>query len=309
MRCMHESSTAAELDLHGLHLFRLVAESGSFTRAGRLAGLTQSAVTRRVQGMEQRLGVTLLERTTREVRPTPAGEMLLAQSSRILGEVARSVQHLREEFAGAPRTVRVGVSRSIGLSYLPGFFAGFQRRHPRVQVQVAHLGSAALLAAVEAREVDVGVLCPPARLPGVFEVAHRFADDFTLIVPAGAAAFAGVVGVVAPGELTERLRGERWLLLEQRSNTGKGLRAWMDAQGWRGHAAMELDSFDLIINLVGLGMGVSLVPHRALALYATRRKVRRVLLRPRYSRELVVVTTRELPVREHVRQFVESVLF
>ncbi len=306
---MHESHDAATFDIYGLHLFRLVVQKGSFTKAGRAAGLTQSAVSRQIQRLEAHLGVALLERTTRQVRPTPAGRVLLDQSTRILGEVSRSVQQLREEFADVPRTVRVGVSRSIGLGYLPGFFAAYQRRFPQVQVQVVHQGSPELLSALEARELDVGLLCPPARLPAAFEVAHRFADDFTLIVPVALASFAGVAGPVSLPELTDRLRAQRWLLLNGHSNTGRGLRAWMDQQGVRGHAAMQLDSFDLIINLVALGLGVSLVPHRALPLYAGRRKVRRVALRPRFSRELVVVTTREAPVREHVRQFVANVLF
>ena len=73
MLLMHESSSLAPFDTYGLHLFRLVAQTGSFTRAGRLAGLTQSAITRQIQGIESRLGVTLLERTTRRVEPTAAG--------------------------------------------------------------------------------------------------------------------------------------------------------------------------------------------------------------------------------------------
>ena len=71
---------------------------------------------------------------------------------------------------------------------------------------------------------------------------------------------------------------------------------------------MELDSFDLIINLVGLGMGAALVLHRAFPLYRRSRRFRRVILRPRFSRELVVPIRREQPPREHVRQFVKSVL-
>ena len=208
-----------------------------------------------------------------------------------------------------PPTVRVGVSRSIGLSYLPGFFARYQRRFPQVQIHLSHQGSTETLAALAARETDVGLLCPPARLPSGFEVAHRFTDDFTLIVPAADPSFVGLTGPVEPAELTGLLRGQRWLLLERHSNTGRNLRAWMDQQGWRGHAAMELDSFDLIINLVALGLGISLVPHRALASSVPKRKLRRITLRPRFSRELVVVTTKELPVREHVRQFVENILF
>ena len=72
---------------------------------------------------------------------------------------------------------------------------------------------------------------------------------------------------------------------------------------------MELDSFDLIINLVGLGMGVAMVPHRALPLYVRQRKFRRVPTQTRFRRELVVLVRPELPMREHVRQFVERILF
>ncbi len=309
MRKMHESAADPSVDIFGLHLFRLVAETGSFTRAGRLAGLTQSAITRQIQNVEARLGVPLLERTTRQVRPTPAGRYLLEQSVRILGDLAHSVQRLREEFAGAPKLVRVGVSRSIGLAYLPGFFTGFQRRFPQTLVQVSHGSSAEVLAGLDARELDVALLCPPARLAGALEVTHRFADDFTLIVPASLpVAFEGSAPL-APAALGPALRGQRWLLPDRRSNTGRRLRAWLEEVRLPVRAAMELDSFDLIINLVALGLGVSFVPHRALPLYARRRKVRRVNTNPRFSRELVVVTSRELPAREHVRQFVKCILF
>lgn len=302
-------SNDPSIDIYGLHLFRLVAETGSFTRAGRRAGLTQSAITRQIQNVEARLGVVLLERTTRQVRPTAAGRFLLEQSTRILGDVAHSVQRLREEFADAPKLVRVGVSRSIGLAYLPGFFTRFQRRFPQAVVQVTHGTSAEVLAALEARELDVALLCPPVRLPGVFEVTHRFADEFTLIVPWSLPLLPGTSEALAPATLGPLLRDQRWLLPDRRSNTGRQLRSWLEESRLPVRAAMELDSFDLIINLVSLGFGVSFVPHRALPLYARRRKVRRVATFPRFSRELVVVTTRELPAREHIRQFVENILF
>ena len=309
MSMVHESPRDPSVDIYGLHLFRLVAETGSFTRAGRLAGLTQSAITRQIQNVEARLGVALLERTTRQVHPTPAGRFLLEQSTLILGDVTRSVQRLREEFAGAPRQVRFGVSRSIGLAYLPGFFTGFQRRFPQTLVQVSHGASAEVLAALEARELDVALLCPPARLAGAFEITHRFPDDFTLIVPAGLPLALENSGPASPSALDTALRGQRWLLPDHRSNTGRRLRAWLEEVRLPVRAAMELDSFDLIINLVALGLGVSFVPHRALPLYARRRKVRRISTSPRFTRELVVVTTRELPAREIIGQFVENILF
>ncbi len=72
---------------------------------------------------------------------------------------------------------------------------------------------------------------------------------------------------------------------------------------------MRLDNFDLIINLVALGMGASFVPIRALALYANKNSILRVSMSNRFSRELVVVIRRQRKPLEHVADFVENILF
>lgn len=63
--------------------------------------------------------------------------------------------------------------------------------------------------------------------------------------------------------LLQRLAGEEWLLLEERSNTGKLLRAWLAGRGAGIRPAMEADTFDLIVNLGSMGMGCSIVPSRS----------------------------------------------
>jgi len=72
---------------------------------------------------------------------------------------------------------------------------------------------------------------------------------------------------------------------------------------------VQLESFDLIINLVALGQGVSLVPQRALALYVRRRKVQRFETRQKFTREIVVVTRKHPNPPAHVSAFVENILF
>src|SRR4030095_6477483 len=84
---MNEFLATGPFDLYELQLFHLVAEHQSFTRAGQAAGLTQSAITRQIRGMEDRLGGALFERTTRHVRLTAAGAALHARSGAILLEV------------------------------------------------------------------------------------------------------------------------------------------------------------------------------------------------------------------------------
>src|SRR6266516_5090442 len=161
MRNMHQFLSTVPFDLYELALFHLVVKHRSFTKAAELAGLTQSAITRQMQGIENSLGLDLLERTTRSVRVTAAGEFLYRESACLLGDVEYSLQRLREEFAGAKKEVRVGVSRSIGLAYLPGFFHANLRRLPEISFRVSHQPSSDILAALEANELDLGVLCPP----------------------------------------------------------------------------------------------------------------------------------------------------
>jgi DNA-binding transcriptional LysR family regulator len=306
MLFMHEYLKTAPFDLYELYLFHLVAKHRSFTKAAEVAGLTQSAMTRQMQGMETSLGLDLLERTTRSVRITPAGEFLQREALRLIGDVEHSLQRLREDFADARKVVRVGVSRSIGLAYLPGFFHAHVKRTPHVGCRVSYQSSVELLSQLEANELDLAVLCPPRRLPRTLAVTHRFEDAFTLIAPANKAV---EFNALRPRNRTPWLGAQSWLLLDESTNTGQRLRTWMKKQGWNFEPTMQLDSFDLIINLVSLGMGMSFVPQRALALYARKRNVRRVTLPNRFSRELVVVMRQHRKVPDHLAAFVSNILF
>lgn len=308
MLYMNEFLATVPFDVYELNLFQLVADSGSFTKAGQQAGLTQSAITRQIRGMEDRLGVSLFERTTRHVGLTSAGKLLAQKSRDILDQISSTIEELREHFDLAPKTIRVGVSRSIGLAYLPGFFFAFQKKHPKIQIQVVHQSSGEILSCIEAGELDAGLLSPPPRLARGLQITHRFDDEFTVIAPPNFSLPPGFRETDAK-ELLKLFDGQRWLLIDGECNTGKRLRHWLGKQGLRIEPAMEVDTFDLLVNLVSMGMGVSIVPHRALPLYVNRRSVKRISMTPKFSRELVVVIRKNRKPPEQVTQFVENILF
>jgi len=304
---MHRFLSTVPFDLYELALFHLVVKHGSFTKAAEAAGLTQSAITRQIQGVEASLGIALLERTTRAVRVTPAGEALFRDAGRLLGDVEQSLDHLAQEFGGARKEVRVAVSRTVALAHLPGFFHANLRRLPQVGYRVACQSSGEILTALEGNELDIGVLCPPRKLPKTVRVTHRFEDAFTVI--AAAAAQDEWRAGLRNKPRAEWLLKQNWLLIDEQSTTGGQLRAWMRRQGWKLEPTMQLDNFDLIINLVALGMGVSIVPIRALALYNQRHRICRVDHKERFTRELVVVVRKHRRLPPHVEQFVGNVLF
>lgn len=305
---MHDYLQTAPFDIYELHLFHLVAQHRSFTKAAEAAGLTQSAVTRQVQGIEASLGVELFERTTRSVRLTAAGQALWRESTRLLGDINQMLKTMREEFTEAKKVIRVGVSRSVGLAYLPGFFHANLRRLPEIGYRVSYWPSEEILSAIEANELDLGVLFPPQRLPQTVRVTHRFSDVFTLIGSVDAAAEFSRCAATKKKRI-EWMNRQNWLQLDERSNTGRRLRAWMVRQGCDVEPGMQLDSFDLIINLTALGLGVSFVPSRALALYNRKRNLRRLAWPERFVRELVVVVRRHRKLPEHLERFIDNVLF
>jgi DNA-binding transcriptional LysR family regulator len=308
MQTMNNFLHTTPFDLYELSLFHLVVKHRSFTKAAEAAGLTQSAITRQMQGMENSLGIDLLERTTRSVRVTQAGEFLFHESARLLGDVDHALRRLQEDFADARKEIRIGVSRSIGPAYLPGFFHANLRLAAKVGYRVSYQASGEILSALEANELDLGVLCPPPRLPRTLSITHRFTDAFTLITSAGSAdEFQSL-----PKSKASRLAWlskQSWLLLEESTNTGRELRKWMTRSGLKVEPAMQLDSFDLIITLVSLGMGASFVPMRALALYGRKKTLTRLHLPERFERELVVVMRKHRKRPPHLVEFVENVLF
>jgi DNA-binding transcriptional LysR family regulator len=308
MHMVNDFLAKTPFDLYELSLFHLVVKHRSFTKAAEMARLTQSAITRQMQGMENSLGIDLLERTTRSVRVTRAGEFLFRESARLLGDVDRSLRRLKEDFADAKKEIRIGVARSISPVYLPGFFHANLRRGFKVSYRVTSRLSPDVLSALEGNELDLGVICPPTQLPKTLDVTHRFTDAFTLIASAETAASFQSPSKSKAARMSW-LERQSWLLIEQSTNTGRELQKWMARFGLKVEPAMHLDSFDLIITLVSLGMGVSFVPIRALALHGQKKNLVRLALPDCFERELMVVMRRHRKQPEHLRNFVENILF
>jgi len=308
MHEVNEFLATGPFDIYELQLFHLVAEHQSFTKAGRAAGLTQSAITRQIRGMEERLGVALFERTTRLVRLTPAGAALHARSGTILSEVNNAISAIRDGFHLAPKTLKVGISKTIGLAYLPGFFHQFQRKFPGIKLNISHETGAFVLSAVESGELDAGIVTAPPQLSGGLTVTHRFIDEFTTILPS-TSKVQEMKKPIPLRQVAELLANQQWIFVSASTVVGKLLRGWLTANGAKIQEIIEVDNFDLITNLVSLGVGVSIVPHRTLALQGQRRPVKRLNTDPRFKRELIVVIRKQAALPEHVKGFVENILF
>ncbi len=120
--------------LSGITAFVHVAETRSFTEAGRLLEISSSAVGKSVARMEERLGVRLFHRSTRSVTLTTEGELFLQRCKRILGEVKAAQTELLE-LSGTPRG-KVRISVPIQNVMIMPVLAGFMRAYPDIELEV-----------------------------------------------------------------------------------------------------------------------------------------------------------------------------
>lgn len=128
-----------DLDLSALRGFRTVLREGSFSAAALALRVPKSTLSKRVADLEAHLGVRLIERSTRTLRPTQEGEVLAARADRLLGE-AEDIRRALGEPQGTPRGhLRLAVPQVMGNLLLGPIAAGFRKLHPEVTLEIHFL--------------------------------------------------------------------------------------------------------------------------------------------------------------------------
>ena len=171
-------------ELRHLRLFLAVAEERNFTRAAERLHMAQQAVSKAVAQLERELGVELLERTTREVRPTAAGAALLAAGPDALAAVERAFATAVEVGKGLSGTVRLGVTPALGPVVLDAATQALRAAAPELAVAFLEVRPGDIERALRAREVDLVLARTASAGPDVDSAALR-PSPVVLAVPAG----------------------------------------------------------------------------------------------------------------------------
>ncbi|MBB3276849.1 MULTISPECIES: LysR family transcriptional regulator [Pseudoxanthomonas] len=140
-----------------LRAFLLVSETRSFHRAAETLHLSQPALSRRIQKLEQNVGAPLLERTTRHVVPTALGQDLLPLVRRLIEEFDGSLFSLRGSDQHRGGQVTIACLPTAAFYFLPSVIARFQQDHPQVRFRILDLPATEGLQSVERGEVEFGI--------------------------------------------------------------------------------------------------------------------------------------------------------
>jgi len=275
----------------------------SFREAASSCFVTQPALSQQVAKLEEELGVRVFDRSRQPVVPTEAGERLLAQARVILREAQRMadmVAGLAGEVAGA---YRLGIIPTLAPTLLPRFLPAFARRHPRVDLVVEELQTAAMLTRLADDTLDGGLAATPLHVPGVHE-RPLYRERFFVYAASGHRMLRGkTVTQAALAAESVWIMGEGHCFREQVLQLC-GTSRTMSEEG-AGGVRFESGSFDTLVRLVDAGFGVTVLPELVIdALPAARRKARvRPFAPPVPTREVSFVHS-----RDHLRRAIADAL-
>ncbi len=256
-----ERSFSRRIDLTSLQLFVAVCELGSIARAAEQAFIAASAVSKRLSDLESTVGTPLLQRHSRGVLLTPAGESLLHHARSVLFGLERMQSELAEYTDGVRGHVRVHANISAIVQFLPEDLGAFAAQHPQIKIDLQEHLSPAVLHAVQEGAADLGLCNLPATALGKGLQSRPYRSDrLVLIAPQGhplsarkMVRFADVLAYDIVG-------------LHAGSSISLAMRA---AAAHAGHALrqrIQVTSLDAMCRMIDNGLGVGLLPDRAFAL-------------------------------------------
>src|SRR5512139_303337 len=119
-----------------VHALVLLAQTASFTQVAQRLGMSKAAVSQRITDLERAVGQTLVQRTTRSVRLTEAGQHLVAQTAESFAQITRSVGEARDLAAQPRGLVRLTAPVALGRQYVAPQIEAFLREHPDVRIEL-----------------------------------------------------------------------------------------------------------------------------------------------------------------------------
>ncbi|MDL4914439.1 MAG: LysR family transcriptional regulator [Enterobacterales bacterium endosymbiont of Blomia tropicalis] len=267
--------------LRQLRTFVAVAQHGGFSQAGHAIGLSQSAVSHSIKELEAEVGVRLLDRTTREVLLTEAGQQLASRMARLLEEMNTTLLDIRSYGEQRSGTVRIAASQTISAHLMPQCLASSQQNFPDIKVILNDRVQQWVLQSVRNAEVDFGIVIGPLSDTD-FDCLAILDEPFLLLC--------------RNDDPLASVEKAQWLMLDRRimvlQDYASGSRVLIDAalreQGIKVEVVQEIGHPATLFPMVEAGIGISILPALALPLPAGRAlTVRR--LYPEINRSLTLI--------------------
>lgn len=288
------------MDTTLLRAFIETADAGSLSRAARLLDISQPSLTGQIQRLEQHLATTLFDRHGRGVTLTEAGKALYPRARRILDEVRDTEDVVRREAAEGEGTLSVGAIPTVAPYVLPSAIQRLRARHAAMRVELREDYSAVLAKLLLDGALDVVI----AALPYGFDhldTERLGLDALVVAVPAThPAARAGRITLA-------QLRDAPAVTLDPMHCLGAQVEGFCSSRAVSPSVVCRSAQLATVLELVGAGVGISIVPAMAAARHNTPQCAYVPLVDHTLEREIVAVWRRNAVRTPQARAFVECV--
>lgn len=242
------------LTLRQLRYFEALAQFRHFGRAAEACAVSQPALSQQIRDLEQSLGADLFERSPRQVRLTRFGEEFAQRVQGILRAVDELGELARASQSWLSGRLRIGVIPTVAPYLLPGIVGRLNHLHPGLDIHVRETLTARLLREVAEGRLDAAIVALPVS-EAAFTEAPLFTEEFLLVRPSEEAG--------KPVPSSEMLREMRLLLLEEGHCFRDQALAFCNMASHLPREVLEGSSLSTLVQMVGAGIGVTLIPEMA----------------------------------------------
>lgn len=289
------------MNLNLLKTYVKVVETQNLSRTAEEFGLSQPAVTKQIQTLEDFYGVLLLERAGRRLKTTEAGETLYICAREVIKAMDKTEKAMEEVADGRKGTLYIGASTIPGQYILPRLLKDFKDRFPSIALTMDIADTDKVISLVADRVLDVGIVGGWSNIRKI-DGFQWLEDELMVIVPAEhhLARSSRVV-------LTDLL-AERWIFREKGSGTRKAAEEMLASCGIKKEELsvyMEAGSTEAVLAAVESGMGISIVSSWAIKRIASSRLRGLSIAEAMSKRHFYVIYPRQKSRRKSVNFLVE----
>ncbi|MFS2035519.1 LysR family transcriptional regulator [Polaromonas sp. CT11-55] len=273
-------------DLVDLRLFLHVVDTGSITAGSKLSHLALASASARIRGMEDALGVPLLERLRGGVKPTKAGLAVAHHARLVLQQIERMHGEIADYAGGLAGRVRLLSNTAAITDYLPQALAAFLNTHPGIDVDLEERPSHLIVSQLLAQAAELGIVADSADVSSLESRPFR-RDQLVLIAPRSAG-FGRLRQVAFAQALAHDFVG-----LGEDSALQQHLVLQAERLGLRMRTRIRLRSFEAVCRMVEAGVGLAVVPAVAAERHAGAGKLRMLKLTDAWAdRQLLICARR-----------------
>jgi LysR family transcriptional regulator, hydrogen peroxide-inducible genes activator len=279
-RAWQHVGVRSDLNLQLLEHFVVLARTRNFTRAAEELHLSQSALSRAIQRLEEQLGQPLVERKPREVQLTHLGELLLERAKHLLQLTADTFAELSE--AGRKGRVRLGAIPTIAPYLLPELLSRFAKAQPEISILVQEDTTDALIKQCSHGQLDLCILSLPISAKNL-EVQALFEEELLLVLPVGHPLSQ------AKSVPIEALNGFPFVTLNEAHCLSHTIASYCRQQAVQPITIERTSQLTMVQELVTLNHGISLVPEMARKVDASERRIYRSFSGEKPSRTVAMM--------------------